>query len=243
MTLSQAESAVSLNQLSLWSGREWVLKNLTVEIRSGSFCVLLGANGAGKSSLLKLVAGVLQSPWAREGALCVPQVEQGASRFLGIGWLPQSMPFCEDMSVREFLEVSKGDGAPFDVRSLLRDFELEILLSSRLSTLSGGQWQRVRLAQVLAKPSRILLLDEPDTALDARWRAALWHMLREKHRQGVTIVVSAHRFSEIESFATDWIGLCEGRLVFSVSHQGVCPQAYVDRLFLGKVLDSLNLLG
>ncbi|MEY2987595.1 MAG: hypothetical protein RJB13_1116 [Pseudomonadota bacterium] len=229
--------AFDLHQFSVWNGARWVLENVHLEIPRGAFCVVLGANGAGKSSLLAALAGVFDDPWCvLEGGEWRHFPTDNAS-LLRATWLGQKLIVSEDMSVREFLGLPDFWGARRDLRDDWSElFGVDELLDFRISALSGGQWQRVRLARALASESEILLLDEPDSALDARWRQVLWSILRERKAAGKTIVLALHHFRETLMDVSHWLGLEAGRLVFCESGAGGFPQAYVDRLFSEKSL-------
>ncbi len=229
--------ALDFRELSVWSGSSWVLENISFEIPIGSFCVVLGGNGAGKSTLLAALSGVLEQPW-RVALRGVPCDLLGHDAVRGsVSWLGQSLLISEDMSVREFLNLPVAFGLrPCGRSESWSIFGADELLDSRISTLSGGQWQRVRLARALARESKILILDEPDAALDARWRQVLWSFLRSRQTNGATVVLALHHFEEVLSDVSHWLGLEVGRLVFCESGSDCFPQAYVDRLFSQKSL-------
>ena len=233
----RASLAFDVRRLSVWNGSRWVLENLQFSIPRGAFCVVLGSNGAGKSSLLGALSGVLDEPWhvSLDASVSTPPTHRVASE--SVNWLGQKLVISEDMSVREFLCLpnSMGEGPRLqdDDWSL---FGADELLELRISALSGGQWQRVRLARALAMDSKILLLDEPDGALDARWRQVLWTVLRERRAMGATILLALHHYGEVRAEVSHWLGLESGRLVFCESGVECFPQAYVDRLFSEKSL-------
>lgn len=224
--------AFNLFGLSVWNGGSWALDNVEIQIRSGAFCVVVGANGAGKSTLLAALAGVLTEPWA----VCVGHAICAAGRSLStcerVMWLGQKLEKTEDMLVREFLALSAGHVfADANQGSLVTRFGVEELLDRPISGLSGGQWQRVRLVRALATDAGVLLLDEADSGLDARWRQVLWSLLRERVLSGATVVLAVHQFAELMDDATQWLGVHEGKTVFSVPASAGFPAACIERLF------------
>lgn len=235
-----ADTLVSLGSFSLWGGSQWVLRNVSLSVRRGSFCVVLGGNGAGKSSLLKAMAGVLQPPWEKFGLLQIHSNAHEEAR-VSLSWLPQSLGFSEDLTVREFLAlqsvVQQLRSQPGeDVPAAADEFGVIPLLDRRLSALSGGQWQRVRLARALGREATLLLLDEPDTALDAAWRKVLWAALAQRMSRGATVVVALHRITEVGDLVDCWCGMEHGRMVFVEDRRETFPEALVERLFLEKGL-------
>ena len=241
------ELVAHAHHLSLWSAERWILENVSFDLFQGAFCVLLGCNGAGKSSLLRVLAGVLPPSWRVVGRceiLSEVPCNSGEMLSRGVSWLGQHQHVSEDMTVQEYLSLSgRSVLLPYDDEFSARcraDFAVGSLLGHRLSALSGGQWQRVRLAQALSSRAKLILLDEPDAALDERWRRVLWRVLLERRQAGAAVVVALHRHLEVQGFVSNWIGLEEGRLVFSEDRPGVYPRAFVERLFLEKSLTRPN---
>ena len=232
---------ISLQGFSVWSGDRWLIKDVTADLPSGAWCVLLGPNGSGKTTLLKALAGVLQRPWHVEGDL---QWAAGSppDHPRRCAWVGQSLHASEDMAVSEFMAFTERLSVRGRVRSPARRteceeaFGLKELCHLRLSTLSGGQWQRVRLAQGLSTDASLILLDEPDSFLDARWRWGLWNLLERRRRSGATVNTALHRFLDVRALASHWWGLDAGALVFNESRSDVFPSHFVQKLFLEKSL-------
>jgi ABC-type Mn2+/Zn2+ transport system ATPase subunit len=243
--IGAAEPVLSLQNYSLWSGSQWILRNVSLRVAPGTFCVLLGANGAGKSSLLRAFAGVLQPPWEHYGQfqkrLPAATIAAPIDECCALSWLSQSLSFSDDMTVREFLWLHQANGdtpvaSSPAVAASAEEFGVQALFDRRLSALSGGQWQRVRLARALGREAALYLLDEPDTALDAAWRRVLWKALLQRQSRGATLVLALHRFGEVSDFVNSWFGLEQGALVFAQENPGFFPEAFVERLFLEKGL-------
>lgn len=236
------EAQISLHGFSVWSGDRWLIKDVSGFLPAGAWCVLLGRNGSGKSTLLRALAGVLQRPWHVEGEFCAgPERSVPAHRPL-CAWVGQSLVASEDMSVEEFLKSADRLSTRGRITSsenwaeCEEVFGLKELNALKLSTLSGGQWQRVRLAQGLASDAPLILLDEPDTFLDARWRWGLWNVLQRRRSSGSTVMTALHRYPDVKAFASHWWGLESGQLVFEESRPDVFPSHFVEKLFLEKSL-------
>ena len=170
--------SIRLEQLTKRYDGRAVVVNVTLEVATGELCVLLGPSGSGKSTILRLVAGLAPCDGGRillDGQDLAPV----PARDRGLGFVFQSYALFRHQTVSENVEFAlrvRGESAP--VRRARREELLELVglagLGQRLpAQLSGGQQQRVALARALAHRPKVLLLDEPFGALDARIRLEL----------------------------------------------------------------------
>lgn len=175
---------------------------LTGELAAGQLLHIAGPNGAGKSTLLSVIAG-LQSA---SGTVLLDEQPlndwNGAALARVRGWLPQQQAPLSQMPVWHYLRLHlKPVGPQVDARlsTLLQQLQLQDKLSRSLTRLSGGEWQRVRLAAVCLQidphinPSgRLLILDEPLTALDIGQQKAVDDRIAALRASGVSVVASSH---------------------------------------------------
>lgn len=199
-------SVVTLDQATLRIGDRTVLSDVSIDIEAGEFIGVLGPNGAGKTTLMRAVLGLL-SP--SKGSLKVfgHTPERGNS---AIGYLPQLRTVLPDLRVRgrDFIASSlNGErwGLPsFSSRD--RDMIEETLnavgardLAGRpLSEMSGGERQRLLLAQSLIGQPKLLLLDEPLISLDARHQEVAIDVVRKVCRERkITVLFSAHELNQL----------------------------------------------
>jgi sulfate/thiosulfate transport system ATP-binding protein len=192
--------------------------DVSFEAPKGGITALLGPSGAGKSTVLRLIAGL---EVADQGTIAID--DEDVSRLpvqkRGIGLVFQNYALFEHMTVRKNigfgLEVRKTARADIDARvsELLELIQL-VKLGERLpAELSGGQRQRVAFARALAVRPRVLLLDEPFGALDARVRQELREWLHEVHQQtGVTTLLVTHDQNEALELAAHVVVMLDGRV-------------------------------
>lgn len=175
---------------------------LTGELAAGQLLHIAGPNGAGKSTLLSVIAG-LQSASGR-----VLLDEQPLSNWNGAalsrvrGWLPQQQAPLSQMPIWHYLRLhlkSAGPQADARLSMLLQRLQLQDKLSRSLTRLSGGEWQRVRLAAVCAQidphinpHGRLLILDEPLTALDIAQQKAVDDLIAALCASGISVIASSH---------------------------------------------------
>lgn len=168
-----------------------VLHDFSLTIAPRDFIVLRGKNGGGKTTLLKLLVGLL-SPMSGS-------VERRED--LTIGYLPQYrsidrlFPITVEQTVRSGLQTTLRWWQRFQPKhtqrthELLHQLRLAHLAHRPIDSLSGGQWQRTLLARALVSSPQLLLLDEPDTHLDAAAKKELYEaLLREHHHRAIVIV-------------------------------------------------------
>jgi sulfate/thiosulfate transport system ATP-binding protein len=206
--------SIVLERLTKRFGGQTVVKGVSVEIEDGELFVLLGASGSGKSTVLRLIAG-LAAPDAGSIHLRGTDVTALSPQARGIGFVFQNYSIFRHMSVAENIEFAlKIRKVAAAERARRREQLLDLVglggLGQRYAhQLSGGQQQRVALARALAHEPSVLLLDEPFGALDVKIRGQLRRNLKEIQDQlGVTAILVTHDQEEAFELA-DRVGLME----------------------------------
>lgn len=192
--------------------------HVTAKIERGQFVSLYGASGAGKTSILRMLAGFMKPD---NGYIKVDHTEwyNGSHKnYLEpqqrrIGFVFQDYALFPNMNVRENLLFALGKNEPTNIVDELLDVTgLTNLAARKIQALSGGQQQRVALARAIAKKPAILLLDEPLSAIDSVMRAQLQDTLREIHqRYALTTILVSHNADEIIKLSDVVIQLEQGR--------------------------------
>ncbi len=170
---------------------------LNVELPPRSLTAIIGANGSGKSSLLKVLAG-LQQPLSGKVALAVPR-RGGVSFLAQQQHLDRQFPISLQELVAAGFWGSRQTPA-VRIRRLeaaLDDWALSGLEHRPLMALSGGELQRALLARLSLAETSLLLLDEPDAALDEQGQALLWKHIHNWHAEGRTLVVVCHDLAAV----------------------------------------------
>jgi len=194
------------------------LDDVSVEVETGSLVALLGPSGSGKSTLLRCIAGLEQPD---EGGIRISDEEMTRRRpqDRGVGFVFQHYAAFKHMTVEKNvafgLEIRKAPQAEIRKRvaELLALVQLEGLAKRYPSQLSGGQRQRMGLARALAVDPKVLLLDEPFGALDARVRKELRAWLRRLHDEThTTTVIVTHDQEEAMEVADEVVVMNSGRI-------------------------------
>lgn len=172
-----------------------LLSGVNLELRAGSLTVVTGANGAGKTSLLRLLAG-LATLSSGSGIVAGIDLRTGDLRQLRrrVGWLGHEGSFYDDLSVRDNLTfAARALARPTDeIPSVVARMGLEHRIDTAAKQLSAGQRRRLGLAWLLLRRPELWLLDEPYASLDNDGRTFFDALIRDVVASGATVVVSAH---------------------------------------------------
>lgn len=227
---TQDETAVSLRDVSMAFGGKPVLTSVSLDLAPGSVVALLGANGAGKSTLIKILSGVHASHGGQVLVGGEPVALQSplAARQLGIQTVHQriSEGVVPGLSVAEnlvFEELAQGRGNPLlnGRRLLARAREIQATLELGWDTdvlrrdvaeLGISDQQLLILARALSTRPRLLVLDEPTSALSATEAERLFAIVGRLRAEGIAVLYVSHRLGEIDSLADRLVVLRDGRL-------------------------------
>lgn len=205
-------SCFRLENLSYRYDKSPVLNGIDLTLEPGEILGLFGHNGAGKTTCIKLILGLMQSD---QGAVSVlggqagdPQITQH------IGYLPENVMFYPQLTGREILShFARLKGASLrQVPELLEQVGLDDAMDARTKTYSKGMRQRLGLAQALLGKPKLLMLDEPTVGLDPVATADLYRLLRELRDEGAGIVLCSHVLPGVEPYIDRAAILTEGSL-------------------------------
>lgn len=184
-----------------------VLENCTLRVRKGSYVSVVGENGSGKSTMLRLFLGFIKPS---EGTV--------ARRALRTGYVPQKKDFLNaqfPLTVREMLDSYRALLKIKDrsvVRESLARVRMEPFGDALVGTLSGGQAQKAFIARALIGEPDLLILDEPSTGVDAKGQAEIYAMLRDLNRDaGITVVSVEHNLDAAILNSTLIFHLADGK--------------------------------
>ncbi len=199
---------------SLHGSRGDMQLEVNLEIKQGEFVALMGESGSGKTTLLRILAGLEEAKglisvdrltWLDEAYKLAPQKRE-------IGFVFQDYALFENMSVEENLLFVHAD--PVLATQLLQMTELDVLKHRNVRGLSGGQKQRVSLCRAMMKKPKLLLMDEPLSALDPAMREKLQIQIRKLHeRFGTTTIMVSHDVNAVFALASRVMILEQGSIV------------------------------
>lgn len=200
---------VVARHVSLERAGKLLLNRVTFEIRRTGIHGFVGTNGAGVSTLFRMIALQVQPTRGTLSVLGRPVRHGGAPLSGLIGYVPEQSCLYDALTVQEHLEVFAGGfglgGRKRRARvdSVIEFMALEVLRHERCASLSKGMRRRVEVARALLHDPELLILDEPAADLDPRTRTELWERLRQLRSRGKTVVLSSHILSELEDLCDD----------------------------------------
>jgi len=196
---------ISLKNATLKLGKRTLWKKLNLDVAPGEFIAILGPNGAGKSSLLKALTGVYA---LNDGEASILDQSPTAARHT-IGYVPQQKAFDRDVPISGRDLVKLGvNGTRWFVRptsraenrridTAIKEVGASAYCHKPLGLLSGGEQQRLRIAQALVNNPRVLLCDEPLLSLDLASQTAVANILDQRRKQGTAIMFVTHEINPV----------------------------------------------
>jgi ABC-2 type transport system ATP-binding protein len=201
-------------------GKIRAVDGLNIEVRKGEIYGLVGPDGAGKSTTLRLLAAVMRPDSGIVRVAGRDAVRQGESLRRLVGYMPQRLSLYGDLSVQEnltfYADIFGVSQADRQVRMprLLRFARLTEFRDRRAEHLSGGMRKKLGLACTLIHQPSVLYLDEPTTGVDPLSRREFWDILTELHLEGITLVVSTPYMDEADRCSRVAL-MYQGRIVVS----------------------------
>jgi ABC-2 type transport system ATP-binding protein len=199
--------------------RSRALHEISLELKPGKITGLIGPDGSGKTTLMRMAAGLLPPDSGQVEVLGRDVVRDALSIQAAVGYMPQRFGLYEDLTVRENLDLYADlqgvapEQRPGRYRDLMRMTGLEPFSGRRAGRLSGGMKQKLGLACTLLRPPQLLLLDEPTVGVDPVSRRELWQIVdRFVYQEGTTVLLSTAYLDEAER-CNEVIILSEGRLI------------------------------
>lgn len=202
---------------------EPALDGVSLEVPSGSFYAILGPNGSGKSTLMKVILGA-SPPVIGTASLDGRPVEvwDRRERARAVGAVPQNEAIAFPLTTREMVAMGRyphltalsgeSDADRSAIAAALAACDVGQLANRDVTTLSGGEFQRVRIARAFAQEPRALMLDEPTASLDVRHEMEILELLRSSADGGMTVVLITHGLDTAARFADRMLLLSRGRV-------------------------------
>ncbi len=237
-------AAIVLDQVRKGFGAKVVIQSLSLAIPAGSVFALLGENSAGKSTTIRMLAGLLPPTSGRCEVLGLDAWRHSDQLRPRLGYVPEKPKFYDWMSVGELGWFTAGfHAAGYWTRyqDLVRRFGLD--LNVKLRHLSKGQYAKAALAVALAQDPEVLLLDEPTSGLDLFIRREFLSSMVDLAGEGKTILIASHQIAEVERVASHVGFLAGGQLVLTCPMEELKQRLVRLRLRYEQVPPDVGTLG
>lgn len=193
-----------------YSNKE-VLKGVNLNIPKGKIVGLLGPNGSGKTTMIKLMNGLLQ---VDEGSVEIEGIKPSVETKKIISYLPERTYLNDWMKVKDMLEFFKDFYEDFDMEKADRMIEsLKIDKNEKLKTMSKGTKEKVQLILVMSRKADLYILDEPIGGVDPAARSYILDTILTNYNENSTLLIATHLISEIENICDDIIFISKGEIV------------------------------
>jgi ABC-2 type transport system ATP-binding protein len=217
---------ISLKQVTKLYGQLAAVRDLDLEVEDGEIVGIVGHNGAGKTTVLKIIVGLISPTSGRVEVMGRDVAEESIYLRRFIGYLPEDSALYENMTVAEYLlffsELYRMPKRKAKQRIDLLLDSLELPERDKLTgELSKGMKRKVAIARALLHDPRILILDEPNAGLDPLTSFFIINYLKSLRDQGKTILVSAHNLFHVEHICDRVAILKDGRLVLCDSMEAI----------------------
>ena len=208
-----------------------VLNNLNLELPAGKIIGLLGPNGCGKSTLIKLIYGLLQPD---SGEILVAGIPVSDKTNALISYLPERTYFNSWMKVEELIMYFEEFYADFNAEKAFKLlYDLKIDPTQKLKSLSKGTKEKVQLILVMSREAKLYLLDEPIAGVDPAARDYILSTIVSNYNPEASIIITTHLITDVEQVLDDFVFLSYGGQILNSGN------AEQTRIESGKSLDML----
>lgn len=211
-------------------GKKEVLKGVNLNIPKGKIVGLLGPNGSGKTTMIKLINNLLQ---VDEGSIEIKGMKPSIETKKIISYLPEKTYLNDWMKTKDILEFFQDFYEDFDMEKANRMIEgLKINKNEKLKTMSKGTKEKVQLILVMSRNADLYILDEPIGGVDPAARSYILKTILTNYNENSTLLIATHLISEIENICDDVIFISNGEIVL----QGNVDDIREEK---GKSIDAL----
>lgn len=243
--------AISISNLTkTYDDGTQALKGIDLDVNAGDFFALLGANGAGKTTIIGILTGLVNKSGGQVNVFEHNLDDNFNAVKRCIGVVPQEMNFNQFEKVQDiiitqagYFGISREEAKP-EAERLLKQLELYGKRNVPSRSLSGGMKRRLMIARALITRPKLLILDEPTAGVDVELRHTMWDFLRTLNKDGLTILLTTHYLEEVEQMCRNAAMIKDGKIIANDSVNNLVniieTETYVVHVDQIQALDSLK---
>ena len=210
--------------------RRTALDDVSLNIESGKTCLLLGPNGSGKTTMMKLIAGLSRPT---DGEITLDGSPISAATKAHIAYMPTENYFYNYMTIRDIGKYYTDFFKDFDPREFERQLvSMELDSADRIRQLSSGMAAKLRLALTLSRDARLMMFDEPLNGVDILTRTQTIDAILAGRESGRTMLISTHLVDELEDVVDTLVFLKQGRLIMAGDKREICAGRTLKDLYI-----------
>ena len=249
--MAKSEPVISVKNLTTGYGNRVVVKNINADFFAGELVGIIGCNGAGKSTFLKTIRGLLPKLDGEISILGKPVAEMEEKEFATqVAYLQQNVEIGFGYTGKDIVLAGRYPYMKWWQKENQKDIDLALACLQYTGTLeladepvnhvSGGQRQRIFLAKILAQQTPILFLDEPTTGLDMVYQEEIFRFSRELARKGKTILMVVHELNYAAEYCNRIILVGEGKILADGRREAVLTSELMSRAYNARVTVERN---
>ncbi len=235
---------IELNHVDFGYGAELALEDINLHMHRGQFAALVGPSGAGKTTLVRLILGLLQPS---RGEFCVDGTLYAANKRLRIGYVPQleTVDWSFPITVEQLVLLGRIQSTSIwswpsadekkRLHPLLEQLGIGDLYKRHIRDLSGGQQQRAFLARALIAEPDLLVLDEPTSGVDLRSAESILRLLAELNQQGMTVLITTHDLNAAAAHLP-WVVCLNRRIIAQGTPEEVFTEEVLNLTYRGDMI-------
>ena len=236
------DDGLIINKISKTYGNKTVVRDITLNIKSGEIVGLLGPNGAGKTTTFYIIVGLVK---ADSGSILLDKVDISSLPIYlrgqkGISYLPQEASIFRGMNVEDnllsIIEMVETEKNKHEIilQNLLNEFDINHVRKSKSIVLSGGERRRLEIARTLASNPKYLLLDEPLTGIDPVSIEEIKEIIKKLKKKNIGILITDHNVRETLKIVDRVYIVNEGSLFFEGSPDEAISNDKIKKFYLGS---------